>query len=76
MTTDRGCAECGKAGGWALYCVECAERLVRPCLNCDSLQSQNTELDAKLAQLEQQLQAAYQRGRDDEAADQFRRTDK
>jgi hypothetical protein len=21
-----GCAECGKSGGWALYCVECMEQ--------------------------------------------------
>lgn len=28
--TERGCAECGKSGGWALYCLECAERLVQP----------------------------------------------
>jgi hypothetical protein len=21
-----GCAECGKAGGWALYCVACVEK--------------------------------------------------
>ena len=23
-----GCAECGKSGGWALYCVECMEKLI------------------------------------------------
>lgn len=36
----RGCAECGKSGGWALYCVECMEKLVQPkrdgaCRHCD-----------------------------------------
>ena len=25
--TERGCAECGKSGGWALYCVECMEKM-------------------------------------------------
>ena len=25
-----GCAECGKSGGWALYCVACVERLAQP----------------------------------------------
>ena len=26
---ERGCAECGKSGGWALYCVACAEKLFK-----------------------------------------------
>ena len=26
---ERGCAECGKSGGWALYCVECMEKVPR-----------------------------------------------
>ena len=25
-----GCAECGKSGGWALYCVACMEKLAQP----------------------------------------------
>jgi hypothetical protein len=24
---ERGCAECGKSGGWALYCVACMEAI-------------------------------------------------
>jgi hypothetical protein len=24
---ERGCAECGKSGGWALYCVACMEKV-------------------------------------------------
>jgi hypothetical protein len=24
-----GCAECGKSGGWALYCVACMEKVPR-----------------------------------------------
>lgn len=28
--SDPGCAECGKSGGWALYCVACMEKLVQP----------------------------------------------
>ena len=27
---ERSCAECGKSGGWALYCVACMEKLVQP----------------------------------------------
>ena len=23
---ERSCAECGKSGGWALYCVACVEK--------------------------------------------------
>ena len=26
---ERSCAECGKSGGWALYCVECMEKVPR-----------------------------------------------
>lgn len=26
---ERSCAECGKSGGWALYCVACMEKLSR-----------------------------------------------
>ena len=26
---ESGCAECGKSGGWALYCVACAEKLFK-----------------------------------------------
>ena len=26
---ERGCAECGKSGGWALYCVVCMENVPR-----------------------------------------------
>ena len=26
---ERGCAECGKSGGWALYCVACMEKVPR-----------------------------------------------
>ena len=26
----RSCAECGKAGGWALYCVACMEKFKEP----------------------------------------------
>lgn len=28
--TTLGCAECGKSGGWALYCVECMDKLAHP----------------------------------------------
>ena len=27
---EPGCAECGKSGGWALYCVACMEKLAQP----------------------------------------------
>ena len=29
-TTPQGCAECGVGGGYALYCVACAEKYVKP----------------------------------------------
>ena len=29
-TTPQGCAECGVGGGYALYCLACAEKYVKP----------------------------------------------
>ena len=29
-TTPQGCAECGVGGGYALYCLVCAEKYVKP----------------------------------------------
>jgi len=30
MTKEIGCAECGINGGYALYCLACAEKYVKP----------------------------------------------
>ena len=38
-----GCAECGKSGGWALYCVECMGKMAR---DDDDTQVYRSELEA------------------------------
>ena len=40
---ERSCAECGKSGGWALYCVACMDKMAR---DDDDTQVYRSELKA------------------------------
>ena len=40
---ERSCAECGKSGGWALYCVACMDKMAR---DDDDTQVYRSELEA------------------------------
>jgi len=46
---ERSCAECGKSGGWALYCVKCMERIEREWFGLTESEKVNVALDCGCA---------------------------
>jgi hypothetical protein len=46
---ERSCAEYGKSGGWALYCVKCMERIEREWFGLTESEKVNVALDCGCA---------------------------